>query len=139
MFRAPLPRLERGNTRRQGQPGRVEQPQPIPTDDPNAEILLFFEAVTRWLATEGSRGCPYLNTAIEITDPAHPAWAVVRDYLAEISAYLRKLLVEAGYPDADRRAMELHALLAGAITLAVAHQTSAFAITARRAAERLLD
>lgn len=118
-----------------------------PTPDPPAvwaspdasSSLLFFDAVTRWLETEGSRGCPYLNTSVEITDPAHPARAVVREYLAEISAYLRELLVEARYADADRRAMELHALLTGAISLAVAHQTSAFAVTARRAAERLLD
>jgi AcrR family transcriptional regulator len=110
-----------------------------PATDPREEILLFFEAVARWLESDGSRGCPYLNTAVEITDPAHPARTVVREYLDEISAYLRMRLVDAGYPDADRRAMELHTLLTGAISLAVAHQTSAFAIAARRAAERLLD
>jgi AcrR family transcriptional regulator len=118
---------------------RVRAEAERPAADPREQILRFFEAVARWLENEGSRGCPYLNTAIEITDPAHPARAVVREYLDEISAYLRKLLVDAGYPDADRRAMELHALLAGAISLAVAHETTAFAITARRAAERLLD
>ena len=118
---------------------RVRAEAERPAADPREEILLFFEAVERWLESDGSRGCPYLNTAFEIADQAHPARTVVREYLDEIRTYLRNLLGDAGYPDADRRAMELHTLLAGAISLAVAHQTGAVAISARRAAERILD
>ena len=107
--------------------------------DPREEILLFFEAVARWLETEGYRGCPYLNSSVEITDPTHPARLVIHETLDEIGAYLRSLLVAAGYPDAEKRAMELHTLLAGSISLAVARQTSEFAILAREAARKLLD
>ena len=107
--------------------------------DPRDEILLFFEAVAEWLESEGYRGCPYLNSSVEITDPTHPAQPVIREYLDEISAYFRRLLSEAGFADAEVRAMELHALLAGAISLAVARRTSAFAITAREAARKLLS
>ena len=107
--------------------------------DPRDEILLFFESVARWLESEGYRGCPYLNASVEITDPKHPARLVIREYLDEISAHFRRLLADAGYADAEARAMQLHALLAGAISLAVARQTSAFAITAREAAGSLLS
>jgi AcrR family transcriptional regulator len=107
--------------------------------DPRDEILLFFEGVAEWLESEGYRGCAYLNTSVEITDPAHPARAVIREYLDEIAAYFRRLLSDAGFANAEVRAMALHALLSGAISLAVARQTSAFAITAREAAERLLS
>ena len=107
--------------------------------DPREEILLFFEAVAGWLETEGYRGCPYLNSSVEITDPTHPARLVIHETLDEIGAYLRSLLVAAGYPDAEKRAMELHTLLAGSISLAVARQTSEFAILAREAARKLLD
>lgn len=118
--------------------GRVRITAQVSGADPRDEILLFFEAVAAWLDTEGYRGCAYLNSSVEITDPAHPARLVIREYLDEIGAYFRRLLSDAGYADADLRAMELHALLAGSIALAVARQTSAFAITAREAARTLL-
>lgn len=107
--------------------------------DPRAEILLFFEAVAAWLDSDGYRGCPYLNASVEITNPAHPAWLVIHETLDDIGAYLRGLLEAAGYPDAERRGMELHTLLAGAICMAVARQTSAFAVSATGAVRRLLD
>lgn len=105
---------------------------------PRDEILLFFEATARWLEEEGYRGCPFLNTSVEITDPAHPARRVVRDALDEVVAYLRERLTAAGYRDPDILAMQLQALLVGAISLAVARHTGAFALTSRDAARQLL-
>ena len=105
---------------------------------PHDEILLFFEGVADWLETERYRGCPYLNSAVEITDPAHPARLVIRETLDEIGAYLRTLVADAGYAEPDLLGMELHSLLAGAISLAVARQTGAFALTAKEAARQLL-
>jgi AcrR family transcriptional regulator len=105
---------------------------------PRDEVLLFFDAVAEWLESEKYRGCPYLNSSVEITDPAHPARLVIRDTLDEIGAYFRRLVDAAGYAEPDLLGMELHALTAGAISLAVARQTSAFAVTAKEAARRLL-
>ena len=101
-------------------------------------IPLFFEALADWLETEGYRGCPYLNTAVEIADPGHPARAVIRDYLEEIEDYLAGLAQSAGYRDPAMIGAELHLLVAGSITLAVARRTGAFALTAREAARVLL-
>jgi len=106
--------------------------------DPHDEILLFFEAVAEWLETEGYRGCPYLNTAVEITDPTHPARAAVREFFDEVQTHLRSMLSAARYVEADLLAPQLQALLAGAISLAVARRTGAFALAARDAAERML-
>ncbi len=86
----------------------------------------------------GYRGCPYLNTAAEIADPAHPAQAVIREYLAEVEEYLRALVAAAGYRDAELLAAELQALLAGAMTLAMARRSGAHLPAARRAVEQLL-
>jgi AcrR family transcriptional regulator len=105
---------------------------------PRDEILLFFEAVAEWLETEGYRGCPYLNSSVEITDPAHPARLVIRETLDDIGTYFRTLVSKAGYADPELLGMELHALCAGAISLAVARQTGAFALTAKEAARQLL-
>lgn len=101
-------------------------------------IPLFFEALAVWLEAEDFRGCPYLNSAAEIRDPAHPARGVIRDYLQEIQDYLGRLAAAAGYRDPQLLAAELHVLVAGAISLAVAHRSTASAVAAREAALALL-
>jgi AcrR family transcriptional regulator len=106
--------------------------------DPGDRILLFFEATAEWLETEGFRGCPYLNTSVEIPDPSHPARFMVQEFLDEVQEWLRSVLTAARFVDAELLAMELHALLAGSISLAVARNTGAFALAAREAAGRLL-
>jgi len=101
-------------------------------------IPAFFEVVGEWLEAEDFRGCPYLNTAVEIVDPAHPARQVVRDYLSEVAGFLHDALESEGHPAAETLALELQALLAGGITLSVAHRSAAPVLAARNAAVRLL-
>jgi hypothetical protein len=93
-------------------------------------IPAFFTAVAEWLDSDGSRGCPYIDTALAMPDLAMPARAVIHEYLAEVETYLRDRLVAAGVADAEHLAGELNALLAGAITMPAA--------AARDAAEQLV-
>jgi AcrR family transcriptional regulator len=102
-------------------------------------IPQFFDAVADWLAGEDYRGCPYLNTASEITDPLHPAQPVIRDYLQEVEDVLDRLLAEAGYRDSRTLAAELQALVAGSISLAVARRNAVSVGTAKAAALQLLS
>jgi AcrR family transcriptional regulator len=106
---------------------------------PSEVVPRLFEAVAEWLQTDDFVGCPYLNTSVEISNPAHPATQPIRDYLAEIGRYLEARVAAAGHRDAARVGRELHALLAGSIALAVANRTNAFALAARDAAIQLLD
>jgi AcrR family transcriptional regulator len=106
---------------------------------PGELIPRFFEAVAEWLETEDYVGCPYLNTSVEISDPAHPAAQVVHDMLAEIGAYLEERVAAAGHADAARLGKEIHTLLAGSISLGVANRTSSFVMSARDAAIQLLE
>jgi AcrR family transcriptional regulator len=103
-----------------------------------AEILpSFFEAVAEWLEAQDFRGCPYLNSSVEL-DPTHPARGIIRAYLEEIQDYFGEVLAAAGYREPGMLAAELHTLLAGAISLAVARRTGSFALAAREAALVLL-
>jgi AcrR family transcriptional regulator len=106
---------------------------------PSEVIPRFFDAVADWLETDDFIGCPYLNTSVEISDPGHPATQAVREALAEIGAYLEESVAAAGHDDAARLGRELHALLAGAISLGVANRTSSFVMAARDAALQLLE
>jgi AcrR family transcriptional regulator len=105
---------------------------------PTNVIPRVFDAVADWLEDGDFVGCPYLNTSVEISDPRHPASDAVRDYLAEIGAYLEERVAAAGHDDAARLGRELHTLLAGSISLGVANRTSSYVLAARDAAAELL-
>lgn len=97
-------------------------------------IPAFFDALGDWIEAGDYRGCPYLNTAIELGHSSHAAVATVQGYLREIERSLGEIAAAAGARDPERIGTELQALVAGAITLGVAHRSSAFATAAGRAA-----
>jgi AcrR family transcriptional regulator len=105
---------------------------------PRELIPSLFEATAEWLEAGDFRGCPFLNTAAEIVDPDHAARPIVRDYLLEIQAGLRGALASAGHDDAAALAPQLQAMLAGGISLAVAHRSTDPMLAARDAAARWL-
>jgi AcrR family transcriptional regulator len=113
-------------------------------DGPDSMVPAFFDAVAEWLEAVDRRGCPYLNTAVELTDPDHAARRVIVDYLAEVRTYLADVLKAAsdrGSTDdleSERLAAQLQTMLAGAITLSVARRDPAPARDAREAAISLL-
>jgi AcrR family transcriptional regulator len=107
-------------------------------ETPADVIPAFFAAVAEWLEADGSRGCPYVDTALAMPDLAMPARAVIHEYLAEVETYLADQLVAAGVADAGTLAGELHSLLAGAITLSVATGDTRPAVAAREAAAELV-
>jgi AcrR family transcriptional regulator len=104
---------------------------------PDEIVPMLFEAVAEWLEAGDFVGCPYLSTAIEVSGTSHPAAEPSRTYLAEIGQYLTRKLAEAGHPDAARLGPELHALLAGSISLGVANRSSAHVLAAREATIQL--
>ena len=106
--------------------------------DPATLLPRLFDELGVWLEAEDYRGCAYLNTGVEITDPAHPALAIVTEYLREIEEYLAELLAAAGYRDSRRLATQLQALIVGTISLAVARRSGANVRASRDAAMAML-
>lgn len=106
----------------------------------NAEgrIPYFFDVVGEWLEEAEFRGCPYLNVAVEITGPTHPARKIIREYLQEVEDYLEGMLAQAGYRQSRALAAQLQTLTAGAISLAVARGTGDPVLAAKDAATNLL-
>jgi AcrR family transcriptional regulator len=107
-------------------------------DEPDIQILAVYEAAADWLEGADYRGCPFLNTAVELEDPEGRAAESIRAHIAEIGGFFSERTAAAGHRDAAGLARELHALLAGSIALGVVNRTSAHALAARDAAERLL-
>ena len=98
----------------------------------------FFEVLAGWLEAGDYRGCPYLNTAIELRDPSHPAMAIIQRFLREVADGLSRVAAAAGAREPDRVGSELQALAAGSISLGVAHRSSAFLLAASRTAADIL-
>jgi len=111
---------------------------------PDETIPAFFDAVVEWLEAEHYRGCPYLNTAVELIDPDHPAQQVIDEYLSDVRRYLADVLGSTAkgsstpVRERERLALQLQMLLAGAIALSVARRSSNPAREARDGAIRLL-
>jgi AcrR family transcriptional regulator len=106
--------------------------------DPEARIPLFFDLVADWLEGAEFRGCPYLNTAAEITGPTHAALPIIREYLQVVEDHLADMLADAGYRETRTLAAQLQTLTAGSISLAVARRVVDPVLTARDAALSLL-
>jgi AcrR family transcriptional regulator len=112
---------------------RAEERAPSP-----AELIpAYFDGLAEWLEADEFRGCPYLNSAVELR-VGHPGLQVIQDTLAEVAAYLRDALTATGHPGAAETADQVMALRAGAISLAVANRSTAPAHAARAAALRLI-
>lgn len=105
---------------------------------PHARLMSIFDALREWFASEGFRGCAFINAAGEIGDPANPIREVSRLHKARLLAHVLTLTQAAGVPDPDDMARQLLVLIDG--TIAVALVTGDLSITdsAERAAAALL-
>ena len=105
---------------------------------PAGVIPLVFETAAEWFEAEGHRGCPYLNVAVEITDPDHPALRVVRAFLDHMQEQLTSVAAAAGLPEPKAAGSQLQILLAGAISQSLAHHSAEPFRFAQEAATRLI-
>jgi len=107
------------------------------SNTPPRVIPAVFDEVADWLERDGYRGCPYLHTIAELADVEadHRVRAAASAYVDDIRQRLRRAAAAAGADPAIGE--QLHALLTGAMELAVAYRSGDPIRSARIAAERL--
>jgi AcrR family transcriptional regulator len=98
----------------------------------------LFDAVASWLEAGDYSGCPYLFEGYDARRPDRLTTVAVREYLDEIGAYLEGLAASASHPEPPIAARQLQSLLAGSITLGVAHGTSRYVVAAAGGARAVL-
>lgn len=106
--------------------------------DPESRILGLFDALEEWFAEPGFRGCAFVNAAVELAEPGHPATAVSVEHQRALLGFLRGLAREAGVARPEMLARQLLLLAEGAIVLAQIHGGVEPAREARRAGRKLL-
>jgi AcrR family transcriptional regulator len=106
---------------------------------PRACVLSIFDALREWFASDGFRGCAFVNAAGEIGDANSPIRAIARRHKERLRAHVQSLVQAADVPHADERARQLLVLIDGAIAVALVTGDASITDSAERAAEALLD
>lgn len=104
---------------------------------PRARLLELFAT----LADEQHplRGCPYLNAAVELADPRHPAHRFAAEHKQRFADRLASLAREAGASDPERVGRRLAVLYNGAAAQAVIHDSAESIAEAHAMAAAMLD
>ena len=106
--------------------------------EPRARLQAVFAAAADWSADRGGHGCAMVNAHAEISDPAHPAYAVMvgqKSWMLELFVGLAR---DAGAADASALGEQWMLLHEGATVLAGMKAASAPFERAAAAAESLL-
>jgi AcrR family transcriptional regulator len=111
-----------------------------PSDLPPAEqILADFDRLERVCASDGFRGCPFVNAVAELGEPKHPANQIAIAFKEQRRLWFRDLLTRAGVAHPDGLATQLLLLVDGAVAGALVRGDPTLARAAREAARVLLN
>lgn len=100
-------------------------------------ILTVFDLLGEWFASEGFRGCPFINAEAEST-PDAPGHAVNVSHREWVRGLFAGLLAEAGVTAPDLLARQLEMLYDGAMIGAHTEPDAQWAAAARAAARALV-
>ncbi|MFC4000329.1 TetR/AcrR family transcriptional regulator [Prauserella oleivorans] len=106
---------------------------------PARRLLLVFDAMEEWIATENPRGCAFVNAQAELPDASHPAREVIREQKQWLLDYLRTLAREAGVRNPRKLATSLLVLLEGATVTASLGVVPGAVGNAKDVARQLID
>ena len=114
--------------------------RPISISDapPAEQVLAVFDRLERNCASEGFRGCPFVNAVAELGEPTHAARDIAVAFKEQRRIWFREMLTRLGAGDPDSLATQLSLLVDGAIATALVRGDPAMTRAAREAACTLL-
>ena len=90
----------------------------LPSDDdhrsPRQRMLHVFERQEELAASGNYQGCPFVSTAVELKDPAHPASVVARQFKQRLTDFFRHEAEAGGARDPETLAQQLTIAFDGA-------------------------
>jgi AcrR family transcriptional regulator len=106
---------------------------------PAGRLLNLFSVLTSWFASEGFRGCAFINTSGETGDPHDPVRLVAKEHKQKLLDYVCELCTEYGAEDPQVLARQLLILIDGAIAVALVMGDHSAADNAQCMVRKLLD
>ncbi|MEU7836959.1 MULTISPECIES: TetR/AcrR family transcriptional regulator [unclassified Nonomuraea] len=101
-------------------------------------LLAVFDWLARGHGSEGFRGCPFTNAAVELPDPDHPARKVISAYKGWLRQRLTELAEQAGLADPDGLGYAFLLLIDGANARVVVDGDRSAMLRAKAAAARMI-
>jgi AcrR family transcriptional regulator len=86
---------------------------------PRERILGVFDGLADWSRLDSFRGCPFMNTATELSDPGHPARQVAREFKLTLRDFFAREAKRGEATDPAMLADQLLMLFDGAMVQAV--------------------
>jgi AcrR family transcriptional regulator len=105
---------------------------------PAEQILGEFDRLGRGFASNGYRGCPFVNAVTELGKPGHAANKIAIAFKEQRRVWFRDLLARLSVADPEGLATQLALLVDGAIAGALVRGDATMASAAREAARVLL-
>lgn len=106
---------------------------------PRDRLLGLFDWLGEWFASPEFRGCRFINTRLQLTDPSHPAHAIPQRHKEEIRLLLSEIAAAGGASDPSELGHELILLVDGAVVHALLEGTATPARRAKALAAVALD
>ncbi|MGN9837297.1 TetR/AcrR family transcriptional regulator [Nonomuraea sp. H19] len=108
-------------------------------DDPRERVLAVFDELDQITTGPSFHGCRYTAAELSLTDPEHPAHAVVRAYKDGLHELFAAELTRRGHPDPAFGADQLLVLIDGVLAHAVTRPDARPARAARALAQLIVD
>jgi len=106
--------------------------------DPREQILVIFDILHAWFEETNFRGCAFINSTVELANPAHPAFQVAVQHKQAMFDYILSLTKAANLNSPEDIAHQLQILIEGAIIVAMMQNNCAMALQAKKAAASLI-
>lgn len=85
---------------------------------PDKQLLAIFDVFDEWFQRDDFEGCAFINTLLEVPDPASPVREASVRHLATIRSIVRGMASDAGIARAGDFARKWHILMKGSIVAA---------------------
>jgi AcrR family transcriptional regulator len=106
---------------------------------PEDRLVAAFDVLSEWFSQDGFRGSPFINTAMEVMDSAHPVHPILAKHRAANREFFRSNAEAAGFSDPKLVEDALILLFRGAIVSALLEPMPDIANLARRTAEAVIQ
>lgn len=105
---------------------------------PVEQILGVFDRLERWSASQGFRGCPFVNAVAELGEASHATTKIAIDFKEQRRLWFRDALTRLDVADPDGLATQLAILVDGAVAAALVRGDPRMVGAAKAAARVLL-
>ena len=107
-------------------------------DDPQRQLLAFFDVLDAWFTSPDFKGCQFINAAAEFPNPHDPVHAVAAEHKRKNRDFFRDLAQSAGAADPESFADQYTALVEGTLILRQVHGRDDAARTIKPAVAALI-